>query len=155
MEFAHLIKLLTYINNIYIENKGKIINESKPVTGGLKDILDYVNNNLENDLSLENLSKIFHLSKNYMCELFKKSTGDSLHNYILMKRIVRAKKHLLDGKSVSEACMLSGFNDYANFIRMFKKVTGMTPGQFKKAMSTSNEEAVSLPNEKDFYKFKF
>ena len=46
MEFAHLIKLLTYINNIYIENKGKIINESKPVTGGLKDILDYVNNNL-------------------------------------------------------------------------------------------------------------
>ncbi|MBQ3028199.1 MAG: AraC family transcriptional regulator, partial [Lachnospiraceae bacterium] len=42
-----------------------------------------------------------------------------------------AKALLQEGASVTEACYRSGFNDYANFIRSFKKVTGVSPGKYR------------------------
>ncbi len=38
----------------------------------------------------------------------------------------------MDGKNVSDACLMSGFNDYSNFIRSFKKKTGISPGHYAK-----------------------
>ncbi|WP_081743881.1 helix-turn-helix domain-containing protein [Eisenbergiella tayi] len=58
------------------------------------------------------------------------------------KKTAAAKQLLAEGKTVTETCYLSGFNDYNNFIRTFKKITGTSPGQYQK--SFFNEADASL-----------
>ena len=67
-----------------------------------------------------------------MSHLFKRETGSTIFQYILVKRIAMAREFLSMGTSVAETCVQSGFGDYANFIRTFKKITGYSPGHFKK-----------------------
>ena len=48
----------------------------------------------------------------------------------LIRKLAETKKYLFLGKSIKEACVLSGFHDYANFIRSFKKSVGVSPGKY-------------------------
>lgn len=98
----------------------------------LRGIMDYIDRHPTADLSLDALSRRFFISKPYMCHAFKAYTGATIHSYILGKRIAAAKQLLATGASVTDACHGAGFNDYANFIRTFRRVTGQTPGAFKK-----------------------
>lgn len=102
--------------------------DSHPLSG----MMEYIDQNLTADLGLDTLAAQFFLSKTYLCRLFKKYTGATIHSYILGKRVSKAKRLLLAGESVTAACHGAGFNDYANFIRAFKRITGLPPGVFKK-----------------------
>lgn len=95
-------------------------------------ILHYVDANLAEDLSVETLAARSFLSKYYLMRKFKQQTGYSLHQYILQKRLIAANQRLRSGYSVMSACLESGFRDYANFARAFKKQFGRTPGENKK-----------------------
>ena len=90
-------------------------------------ILHYIDANLAEDLSVETLATRFFLSKYYLMRKFKQQTGYSLHQYILQKRLIAANQRLRSGYSVMSACLESGFRDYANFARAFKKQFGRTP----------------------------
>lgn len=90
-------------------------------------ILHYIDANLAEDLSVETLAMRFFLSKYYLMRKFKQQTGYSLHQYILQKRLIAANQRLRSGYSVMSACLESGFRDYANFARAFKKQFGRTP----------------------------
>lgn len=98
----------------------------------LGEILAFIHHNLTEDLSLESLARRFYISKNYLCRLFSKHTGNTIHSYIRMKRIALAKSLLDSGHSVSETCVRSGFGDYSNFIRAFRMVTGQPPAGYRK-----------------------
>lgn len=98
----------------------------------LREVMAYIEQNLTADLGLDALSKRFYFSKPYLCRSFKAYTGATVHSYILGKRIAAAKLLLAEGASVTEACHGAGFNDYANFIRAFRRMTGISPGAFKK-----------------------
>lgn len=74
----------------------------------------------------------FHISENYVPRLFHRYFPMSLIMLITSMKIQYAKTLLQAGKSVTEACYDSGFSDCSYFISTFKKVTGMTPGQYKK-----------------------
>ena len=97
------------------------------------DAMKYIEDNLTDELTLDRLGMAVNYSTNYLRVQFKRHTGLSLREYILDKRIECAKKLLMDGKNVSDACLMSGFNDYSNFIRSFKKKTGISPGHYAKA----------------------
>ncbi|MCX7842563.1 MAG: AraC family transcriptional regulator [Clostridia bacterium] len=101
-------------------------------------ILDYIDENLESDLTLTSLSKRFFINGSYLSRLFKNSTGSNLHEYIVYKRISRAKTLLSSGNSVTEASLQSGFNDYSNFLKVFKKTVGMSPGQYRMSSGQGN-----------------
>jgi AraC-like DNA-binding protein len=90
-------------------------------------ILHYVNENLSEDLSMDKLSSVFFLSKYYLMHKFKQHTGYTLHNYILQKRLIAANALIKEGKSITTACTESGFSDYSNFLRAFKKMFGLSP----------------------------
>ncbi|MDF2564861.1 MAG: transcriptional regulator, AraC family [Massilibacillus sp.] len=90
-------------------------------------ILHYVNENLSEDLSMDKLSSVFFLSKYYLMHKFKQHTGYTLHNYILQKRLIAANALIKEGKSLTTACTESGFSDYSNFLRAFKKMFGLSP----------------------------
>ncbi len=98
----------------------------------VKYIMRYIQENLTTQICLEDLAKNHYISKTQISRIFKKHTGLTLRSYILDQRIQRAKQLLWSDKNVSEACYDSGFVDYSNFIRSFKKSVGMSPGQYKK-----------------------
>uniref|UniRef100_UPI0006D13B4C helix-turn-helix domain-containing protein n=1 Tax=Clostridium sp. NkU-1 TaxID=1095009 RepID=UPI0006D13B4C len=92
----------------------------------------YIDKNLTTPMTLDSISQALSLDKYYISHLFKSETESSIFQYIVVKRVALAKELLTQGHTVSEACHLSGFHDYSNFIRTFRQTTGYTPGQFKR-----------------------
>jgi AraC-like DNA-binding protein len=131
LKLAAFLELLVFINRFF---PGTLPTdcESPSVPEKLVPILDYIDLNLENDLSLEFLERNFYINRFHLTRLFKKITNSGLHEYIQYKRISKAKKLLAEGYNVTEACTKSGFNDYSNFLRMFKRTVGISPGQYRK-----------------------
>ena len=127
---AYAALLLLWINRRYLGGQGKVINVMPSYVSG---VMQYVLERLDEPICLERLANRFHVSPGYLSAQFKKHTGLTLREYLLDKKIDYAKTLLLQGANVTEACYQAGFGDYANFIRSFKKVTGMSPGRFKSA----------------------
>ena len=75
-------------------------------------------------------AKIF-MNEDYANRIFKEETGTTIKQYLLMRKLAETKKYLFLGKSIKEACVLSGFHDYANFMRIFKKYEGYSPKELE------------------------
>jgi len=132
LRFSYFAELLVFINRVFKNVKPN--NECFNLPKKLMPVLDYINNNLETDLSLEFLEHHFYINRFYLSRLFKDNTGINIHDYIIVKRIAHAKKLLSDGMCATEACISSGFSDYSNFVKIFKKTVGLTPREYKKSI---------------------
>lgn len=99
-------------------------------------IIKYINDNLVEDLSIENLSDKFFMSRYHLMHKFKECTGYSIHSYILQKRLISANNLMKDGKAATEASLECGFNDYSSFMRAFKKMFGYSPREHRKNLLT-------------------
>jgi len=130
LKLSCLLELLVFVNRAF--STAESVEEQATLPEKLQPILSYIENNLDGDLSLEALGRRFFISSSYLSFLFKEETGVNINEYIIFKRIARAKELLSQNYSVTEACHMSGFNDYSNFIRRFKKIVGVSPGQYKK-----------------------
>ena len=93
--------------------------------------IDYINNNYSSEITLETVAKNAFISPTQLSRLFNRYCGTTVTKYIVSKRITEAKKLLATGKSVTDTAFMCGFNDYANFIRTFKKAVGVPPGKYK------------------------
>lgn len=126
-EILNLVKeaIYDYTKRVHQLHKQK---HSAPITA----CLHYIYNNLYNDISLVNLSRLCHLSSNYLSSMFKKEVGMSIRAYIQKQRIDEAKKLIiLTNYAISDIANWLNFTDQSYFIKVFKKHTGMTPKQFK------------------------
>jgi AraC family transcriptional regulator len=98
----------------------------------LKMVLDYIGDNLAEDLSLSQLAAVAGMSAHYFSALFKQSTGFPPHSFVLSQRIDRAKESLRDPRcSVLDAGIEAGFQNSSHFARAFRKLVGVTPRQFR------------------------
>ncbi len=87
----------------------------------------------QEDFSLDELADKYHISKYYLSRLFKKNTGYSPIQYLMMCRLAVAKELLEEtDKSISEVVWRSGFSDGSNFSRYFKARVGKTPEEYRK-----------------------
>lgn len=102
-------------------------------------ILDYIQDNLTESLTLDRISAKFFISKHYLCRIFKSATGFSVMEYIIHSRVLRARQLLQEGLSVQQAGELSGFADNSHFIRTFGNLTGMSPGRYAKEYQTGDQ----------------
>lgn len=93
----------------------------------LLQILDYINENLTEDITIDKLSAQFYLSRYYLMHFFKEGTGYTIGNYITRKRLLYAKSLVQKGKTLTEACFESGFKNYSTFSRAFKKAFHTIP----------------------------
>jgi len=83
------------------------------------------------DIRISDLSEMLYVSSGYLSALFKEAYGITLEQYLIKRKIAEAKKYLYMGVPVRKACELSGFHDYSNFIRTFKKFEGCSPSNLK------------------------
>ncbi|MBF2017643.1 MAG: helix-turn-helix domain-containing protein [Rivularia sp. T60_A2020_040] len=96
----------------------------------LNQIIEYINNNLAQDLSLNELASLLHMSLHYFCHLFKLSMGVTPHQYVIQTRVKHAKELLLTGKySIAQVAFIVGFANQSHLNRHFKKLLGVTPGK--------------------------
>ena len=96
-------------------------------------MMDYINYNVSkgNIVTLDNLSRYFFVSKFYLCRVFKKHNGISIHSYINQKRIMMAKQYIDAGMSAAAAADMVGYADYSAFYRAYVKVVGKSPKSHK------------------------
>lgn len=87
----------------------------------------YINDHLTKDISLDELSRLFFVSKYYLCRAFKRRNGVSIHGYITHKRVMYAKQLIDNGESASGAAYKVGFCDYSAFYRAYVKIIGKSP----------------------------
>ena len=94
----------------------------------LKLVTDYINDYLDQELSLEELAAIAQLSPYHFCRSFKRSTGFPPHQYVIRQRVERAKQLLKSGKMrIVEVAIACGFTHQSHLNRHFKRLTGVTP----------------------------
>ena len=99
-------------------------------------LLDYIEANLEDDLTLDHLASIACLSRFHFARAFKAAVGQSPHRYVSGKRLERAKALLARGdQSLVDIALALNFSCQANFTRAFRQVTGQTPGQYRRSFS--------------------
>ncbi len=124
--------LLTLVNQFFLNSSAKG-NASKCENETVRNTINYINAHYGEPLTLEILAKNSFVSVNQLCKIFKSTFGTTVAKYIVSKRISEAKKLLASGKNVSDTALLCGFSDYANFIRVFKKFVGISPGKYSKS----------------------
>ena len=99
----------------------------------LMKVMDHINCNFESDISLEELACVGHMSPNYLCTVFKQVNGMTMWEYILIRRVEKAKRLLKETDmsiiSIHTAC---GFQSSSNFNKAFKKLVGMSPSKYRK-----------------------
>lgn len=93
----------------------------------------YIDENYEKeDLSLQEIAEQFSVSESYLCVIFKKAFDYTINQYIIDRRIEKAKDYLKNSnKKIKEISDLVGYRDCNYFIRIFKKTTGITPADYR------------------------
>lgn len=129
-EQAAFMELLVMINSLSASNAEDTAVSSYKYNHQVDNILAFINQNIVNPITIEQLAGHFFLSESYICRIFKSATGTTINKYITARRISIAKSLLNEGISVSEAFEKSGFTDYSNFFKAFTRVVGMSPKKY-------------------------
>jgi len=95
-------------------------------------IINYLNSHYTDDLTLDFLCEHFFISKYHLCRTFKKRTGLTIQTYIKEKRLAHFNELIKSEKNLTQAALLSGFNDYSVFYRTYTKKYGHSPERKRK-----------------------
>ncbi len=118
---AELILLLQQIGSLFEQD-----------TNALPDTVEYqmiryINKNLEQPLSIQELCDRFYLSRAQLCRRFQKATGTSVGRYVTAKRMLLAREQILEGKKPTELYTACGYRDYSTFYRAYCQTFGHSP----------------------------
>lgn len=109
-----------------------------PSMGGLapwqmRRVSDYIDANLDSTIANETLAGLSRLSRSHFCAAFRRSFGASPRNFIIDRRIERAKTMMLEEDTpLAEVATVCGFSDQAYFCRIFRRATGETPHRWRR-----------------------
>jgi AraC-like DNA-binding protein/mannose-6-phosphate isomerase-like protein (cupin superfamily) len=129
-----LLQFIVYLNRMFLGDKNNRELGDIQYDENISRIINYMNENLSGDLTIDGLSSRFYISKYYLMHRFKNQTGYTVHSYILQKRLIMANALIKKGNSINDVYLECGFGDYSNFIRAFKKMFGLPPKKYYKAL---------------------
>lgn len=128
---------LTHVLALHLlRNHALLPRAPSPCTVGLappilRNVLDYIESHLTQPLTQREVAAIAHVSPFHFARLFKQATGQSLHQYILSRRIAAAQRLLLSDRwTLAEIALQVGFTDQSHLTRHFKRHCGVTPKRF-------------------------
>jgi AraC family transcriptional regulator len=103
--------------------------------GRLRAVVEYIEECLDASPTLDQMAAVAHLSPYHFARQFKAATGLPPHQYVIARRIERAKQLLQGGgdRSLAQVAARTGFSDQSQFSHHFKRVVGVTPGDFRRS----------------------
>jgi AraC family transcriptional regulator len=94
-------------------------------------VMDYIHANLDGALNIFELAELIQLSPRQFIRIFSNTFGTTPHRYIINERVALAKELIAKGRLLVEIAVKLGFASQSHFSGVFRKVTGMSPGQFR------------------------
>ena len=135
-----ILELLLYVNQMFdfFGEKDCILEEEMPeadenaavVQERISQIKKYINAHIDEKLELEQIAEHFYISRHYLSHYFKKATGFTLGQYIMDRKMDRAKQLLRQGLSVTETAVALSYHSDSHFINTSKRMTGTTPKRY-------------------------
>ncbi|WP_158602368.1 response regulator [Cohnella endophytica] len=114
----------------------RLLGHGKEASPVMQAITDYINDRLNEDVTREQIAAHVHFNPAYLSRLFKKEAGVSLTDYILSARIDRSKMLLESTRmKISDIAAAVGYDNIPYFSRKFKRMTGVTPQEYRKLQS--------------------
>jgi AraC family transcriptional regulator len=101
--------------------------------GRLRAVVEYIEEHLDASPTLEQLAAVARLSAYHFARQFKAATGLPPHQYVIARRVERATRLLQEDENLSlaDVAASAGFSDQSQFSHHFKRIVGVTPGQFR------------------------
>jgi AraC-like DNA-binding protein len=127
------LEFMLQLNRAAINNRVEYIqncaSDSKIVA-----VLDYLDKHITDDVSIDDLSGRFYLSRYYLMHSFKEQTGYTIGGYLSSKRLILAQSLIRQGAPVTEVCYAAGFKNYSTFSRAYKKNFGVSPREYRQSL---------------------
>ena len=123
-KWCYLLPLLSDLYDCFERLKHANPRSEKDRAAG---VIQYINRHLGDDLSLELLAGQFYLSKAHLNRIFRQSTGTTVWEYIVVKRLFMAREMLIAGQPPTRVYSLCGFQDYTAFYRAYRQHFGISP----------------------------
>lgn len=117
------LEFMIHLNRAAAKNHLEFI-DTDNCNAKIVQILQYINEHLDGDLSIDTLARHFYISKYHMMRQFKQETGYTIGNYITQKRLLLAKELILSGVPGTQACFDCGYHDYSTFSRAYRGLFG-------------------------------
>lgn len=137
---AHLMQIMLLIIREIAENEDKHQKrcnfESYNKMYAVKQIINYLNENYENKISLDQIAHNMYLSPVYISKMFKEETGETPINYLIKIRLEKAKDILAasNDQSIKSIANSVGYDDVYHFSKLFKKYYGKSPLYYKNSV---------------------
>jgi AraC-like DNA-binding protein len=128
-----LLKLLIEIVRGYSTPRTVEKTEKKDLIT-VKKVLLYIRENYNKKITLDLIATHTLIDKYTLCKVFKKVTNQTVFENMNAFRCIKAAEYISDGKSVSEAALLCGFENHSFFTKMFKRYVGVKPSEYRSAL---------------------
>lgn len=126
---------LTVLLNELYESRELVVKE-EGIRESISNIIEYINEHLTEDISLDAICKKFYISKTHINLRFKQVIGTTVWSYIKQKRLILAKSLLAEGMKPVEVCFATGFSEYNSFYKSYMSFFGSSPkNDYKKKQS--------------------
>ena len=129
MVYANTARVLTLFARAVKEDSSVQAKAERPEL--LDKVMDYVERNLAEKITLEGTAKQFLVSSSTISQIFQKQMGVSFYRVVTQRRLIAAKNKINIGTPMEEVAEQVGFNDYSTFYRAFKQEYGISPRQYK------------------------
>lgn len=97
-------------------------------------VLTYINSHYTQPIRVSDLARRFSVSESYLSHEFSRFTHRSIYEYVLYRRVMLARKLMLQQTSLNAIAFQCGFNDYSNFLRSFTRMMGISPSRYRKQL---------------------
>lgn len=124
------LDFMIHLNRAALHKKVEFL-ETSDANDKVIQILNYLNEHLTEDLTIEHIASEFYLSRYYLMHTFKEQTGYTIGSYISTKRLLLAKERISNGYPITTVCYECGFKNYSTFSRAYKKCFGEAPRELR------------------------
>lgn len=140
-QYESMIRLLkVFADHLSMVSNQILVREENTESPLIARARDFIDRNQTEDLSLEAVAKAVNTSTFYFCKMFKRATGLTFTEYLSRIRVEKAKSYLINPHiRISEVAFEVGFQSLSQFNRVFKKITGQSPSQFRVKMTKSKK----------------
>lgn len=142
IERAPNLPYLNDLNKIMLEEYCDLVKEysTRKYSAIVQKAVNHIKLHFESPLTLQGIAETIPVNASHLSRKFKEDTGMSLIDFINLNRIEAAKVYLQNNtSSITEIAFIVGFNDVNYFSRVFKKMTDLTPSQYRRKHSTGEE----------------